>query len=126
MGANPAIEVDPDDLEELRELGHRMIDRLIDRHAALSKERVFRQPASKASLHRPLPQQGAGFEAAYEDFLRLVEPYPTGNMHPRFLGWAMGAGTTFGAVAQLLAGAMHANAFGGEQAATYVEAELLE
>ncbi len=120
------MSLDPDDWEALRRLGHRMIDRMIDRHRTIAGERVHRQPGHhKKRLQRPVPEQGAGFEAAYQDYLDLVEPFGTGNLHPRFFGWALGSGTSFGALAQLLTGALSANAFGGEQAATYVETELL-
>jgi aromatic-L-amino-acid/L-tryptophan decarboxylase len=118
------MSLDPDDWEELRALGHRMIDRLIDRHREIDREKAYRQPSQKNAMQRPLPEAGAGFEQAYQDFLKMVEPSATGNAHPRFFGWAMGSGTTFGAFAQMLASGTAINAFGGEQAATYVELEL--
>jgi glutamate/tyrosine decarboxylase-like PLP-dependent enzyme len=123
---NPEVRVvsrEWEELERLRVLGHRMVDRLIDHHRGLASSRVFRQPVKQAP--RALPIDGIGVEAAFETFIHGVEPYATGNAHPRFFGWAMGAGTTFGALAQLLAGELHANAFGGAQSATLVEAELL-
>ena len=36
---------------------------------------------------------GADLADVYEQFVRDVLPYPTGNIHPRFWGWVMGTGT---------------------------------
>ena len=57
----------------------------------------------RASLRAPLPRAAQGAEAAYDDFVRNVLPYPTGNIHPRFWGWVMGTGTPFTVLAEMLA-----------------------
>ena len=73
----------------------------------------------------PLPVDGRGAEAAYRDFLDLVLPYGTGNAHPRFWGWVMGAGTPLGALADFLASGLAPNVGGFEQAATRVELQVI-
>src|SRR2546429_572483 len=40
----------------------------------------------KLNLVQPLPIEGQGPEAADEEFLQNVQPYPNGNIHPRFWG----------------------------------------
>jgi hypothetical protein len=61
----------------------------------------------RAEFETALPQQGAGAEAAYQDYQRLVAPYPLGNIHPRFWGWVIGTGTPMGVVVDMLAATMN-------------------
>ena len=56
---------------------------------------------------------------------RLVLPYPLGNIHPRFWGWVMGAGTPLGALSEMLAATMNSNCGGGEHVANYVEYQVI-
>ncbi len=48
-------------------------------------------------------------EAVYQDFRALVQPYATGNLHPRFMGWVHGGGNPVGMLAELLAAGLNAN-----------------
>ena len=87
--------LDPRDWNELRALGHRMLDDMLDHLAGLREKPVW-QPvpdAVQAALHQPLPREGQGAESVYEEFRRNVMPYPNGNLHPRFFGWVQGSGT---------------------------------
>jgi hypothetical protein len=59
-----------------------------------------------AALAMPLPIRGTDLDGVYGLFERLILPYPTGNTHPRFMGWAHGSGTPAGALAELLAGVL--------------------
>jgi glutamate/tyrosine decarboxylase-like PLP-dependent enzyme len=58
------------------------------------------------------------------DFEALIAPYSVGNTHPRFFGWAHGAGTPAGAVAELLAGALNANCGGRDHIGPIVERQV--
>lgn len=124
----PEETLDPADWDELRALGHRMVDEILT-----SLQTVRDQPAwrpipdeVKAALRRPLPREGEGAEAAYQDFRQHVLPHPMGNIHPRFWGWVIGTGTPFGALAEMLAAAMNPNMGGGDHVANYVEAQVLD
>ena len=48
-----------------------------------------------------------------------------GNIHPRFWGWYMGAGTVFGALADFMASIMNPNLAGGNHAANLVEEQVI-
>ena len=48
-----------------------------------------------------------------------------GNIHPRFWGWVIGAGTPLGALAEMLAAGLNPNMGGGEHAGNYVERQVL-
>jgi glutamate/tyrosine decarboxylase-like PLP-dependent enzyme len=120
--------VDPADWEALRALGHRMVDDVIEFHAGIGERPAWRPlPAqTRAALRRPAPREGAGADVAYDVFREHVLPYPFGNVHPRVWGWVNGTGTTLAAFADMLASAMNPNCWGGEHAASYVEAQVLD
>jgi glutamate/tyrosine decarboxylase-like PLP-dependent enzyme len=119
--------LDPESWDALRALGHRMVDDMLDYQAGV-RDRPAWRPLPEATRRRfrtPAPAEGLGAEAVYEEFREHVLPYPAGNIHPRFWGWVKGAGTPTGMLAELLAGAMNTNAWGNEQAASEVEAQVL-
>src|SRR3954451_6736980 len=75
------LTLDPADWEEFGRLAHRMLDDTL-RHLATLRERPVWQPMPdevRRALHAPLPRAGSGDAAAYDDFARLVRPYPNGN-----------------------------------------------
>jgi glutamate/tyrosine decarboxylase-like PLP-dependent enzyme len=119
--------LDPEDWEELRRAGHRMVDDLIRLHRGVRERPAWQplDPAAAERLRAPLPRQGAGLEATYEDFLRDVEPSTLGNRHPRGWGWVNGTGTTVGALAELLAAGMNTNAWGADQASSVIEDRVI-
>lgn len=111
-GVFPEESLDPADWEAVRNLGHRMVDDMLDYLAALDQQPAW-QPAPdrvKAHFNSPVPEEGQDREQVYQEFLEYVHPYPIGNLHPRFWGWVFGTGTVSGAFAQFLASAMNTNA----------------
>ena len=124
---SPEESLDPENWNEMRRLGHRMVDDAMD-YLERVRERPVWQPvgdAAKAALRAPLPVKGQGPAAVYEDFLRDVFPNGMGNIHPRFWGWVIGTGTPFGALADMLASTMNPNIGGGDQGPNYVELQTL-
>jgi glutamate/tyrosine decarboxylase-like PLP-dependent enzyme len=120
--------LDPEDWDELRALGHRMID---DMFAYLSsvRTRPAWQPVPaeiKEQLDEPLPLDQRDAAEVYEEFKRHVLPYPTGNIHPRFWGWVKGTGTPLGMLADMLASGMNANILGHDQSAALVETQVIK
>jgi len=119
--------LDPADWDALRELGHRIIDDAFTRLADIRDGPVW-QPVPEHVAERlsaPLPREGIGAAAAYEEFLRDIRPYPIGNTHPRFWGWVLGSGTPVGVLAELLAAAMNPNVSGLRGAPVNVERQVL-
>ncbi len=120
--------LDPADWTELRTLGHRMLDDMLDWLEHVRARPVW-QPfpeSARQALRRPLPRAPEGAGPAYEDFRRHVLPYPMGNVHPRFWAWVIGTGTPLGALAEMLAATMNPNMGGGEHAPNHVEAQVLD
>ena len=123
----PDLTLDPENWNELRSLGHRMMDDMFD-YLAQVRERPVWQPfpeAVKDRLAEPLPRAGRAATAVYEDFLRDILPYPPGNIHPRFWGWVIGTGTPLAMLADMLASGMNPQSAGIQEAARYVEERVI-
>jgi aromatic-L-amino-acid/L-tryptophan decarboxylase len=121
------VSLDPEDWSELRALGHRMVDDMIDYLAEVRTRPVWQMlPAElRDELGAGLPAQPVDAEMAYADFRRLVQPYATGNVHPRFMGWVHGGGNPVGMLAELLAGGLNANLGGRDHAPIEVERQVI-
>jgi glutamate/tyrosine decarboxylase-like PLP-dependent enzyme len=119
--------LDPSDWGALRRLGHQMIDDVFDQLEQV-RDRPVWQPipdAVRAALRTPMPRGPGSAEDAYADFVRLVRPYPTGNTHPRFMGWVHGGGNAVGMLAELLAAGLNANLGGRDHAPIEVERQVI-
>ena len=123
----PELTLDPQDWSRLRELGHRMLDDMFQYLETVRRRKAWEPIPAEVSreLGREMPLEGRDPEQVYADFQRLVLPYPTGNIHPRFWGWVIGSGTAFGMLAQLLEGAMNCNVFGADQGSIQVERQVI-
>jgi aromatic-L-amino-acid/L-tryptophan decarboxylase len=119
--------LDPADWSALRALGHKMLDDMVDHLATLRDGPVWRpMPAPlRDEFKAPLPAQGMPPEALYERFQTGIQPYVTGNTHPRFMGWVHGGGNPVSMLAELLAGAMNANCGGRDHAGIAVERQVI-
>lgn len=119
--------LDPTDWTDLRSLGHRMLDDMFDHLETLRDGPVWRpMPAeSRQQLRKTLPRDPTAPETVYEHFQQLVQPYATGNLHPRFMGWVHGGGTPIGMLAELLAGGLNANLGGRDHAPIEIERQVI-
>jgi glutamate/tyrosine decarboxylase-like PLP-dependent enzyme len=125
--AAPRARLDPADWEPFRALGHAMLDDMVDFMATVRERPVWQSPSAeaRAALSAPVPRGGADPSEVYATFQRAIQPYPTGNIHPRFWGWVMGNGTPVGFLADMLGSALNCNVPGYDQAASLVEHEVL-
>ncbi|HYS21141.1 MAG TPA: hypothetical protein VEO73_08640, partial [Gemmatimonadales bacterium] len=119
--------LDPSNWDELRALGHRMVDDMLDYLATVRSRPAWRSvPADvRARLAEPLPLEPTPPEAVYEQFKRDVLPYPTGNVHPRFWGWVIGTGTPLAMLADMLASGMNSQVAEFDDAAALVENRVI-
>ncbi|HEY9100923.1 pyridoxal phosphate-dependent decarboxylase family protein [Chitinimonas sp.] len=123
-----ADSLDPADWESFRAMGHRMLDDMVDFMASVRERPVWQKmpDAERAELTGEAMPRGPGdLGATYEDFQRLVQPYITGNIHPRFLGWVHGGGNPVGVLGELLAASMNANLGGRDHAPIEVERQVI-
>ena len=121
------ITLDPEDWNELRSLGHRMLDDMLD-YIEHVRERPVWQPIPQAARERfrvSLPLAPSDPQNAYEEFSHYVAPYATGNVHPGFMGWVHGGGTAIGMLAEMLAAGLNANLGGRDHMPVEVERQIV-
>ena len=126
--SDPLPPLDPSDWEAYRALAHRMLDDSLDYLRDVRTRPAWRpMPAEvrHALTDEPLPRTGVGDAQAYDDFVRLVRPFPNGNIHPRFWGWVMGTGTPQAAMADFLSSVINPNVGGLEQSPVLVERQVV-
>ena len=119
--------LDPENWEEMRALAHRMVDDAMTYLETVRERPVWQPVPDEIAEHfkTSAPHEPAGPAATYEEFLKTIFPYPLGNIHPRFWGWYMGAGTVFGALADLMASTMNSNLAGGNHVSNLVEEQVI-
>lgn len=123
----PEETLDPHDWEEVRRVGHRMVDDMLD-YLATVRERPVWHPVPdevRQALSTGVPLEPSPLDAVYDEFTHHVLPYPTGNIHPRFWGWVMGTGTPVAMLADMLASGMNSWLGGFDHSATYVERQVI-
>ena len=120
--------LDPADWDEVRSVGHRMVDVLIDGLRDVREAPAWTPMPSevKARLRESAPEHGRGLEEVWEELRRTVLPYRLGNVHPRFWARVMGTGTATGMLAALAGAAMNNNLSGLESSAVHVEAQVVD
>jgi glutamate/tyrosine decarboxylase-like PLP-dependent enzyme len=123
----PFETLDPADWDEFRQLAHRVIDEEIDRLRSVRERPPWQPmpPGHEARFETPAPADPAPLEEVYDDYARLVRPWPMGNTHPRFWAWYMGNGTPGGALAEFVAAMHNSNMGGGSHAAMLLEAQVI-
>ena len=116
------------DDEAFRALAHRCLDDALDWMTDFRARPAWRPIPDEVTKHfeGALPDDGIGEEAAYVEVLEHVRPYIAGNVHPRWWGYVTGAGTRFGALAELLTGTLNSLGIGGNQVSTWVELQVLD
>lgn len=111
----------------LRELGHRMLDDMLDVQSSLTHRPAWQElpPAKRVLFDESAPMEGIGADAAYDRFRRHILPYGNGNWHPRFFGWVQGQGTPLGMLAEMLAAGMNPHLAGFNHAPAMVERQVV-
>jgi glutamate/tyrosine decarboxylase-like PLP-dependent enzyme len=87
---NPRLEFSA---ERMREIGYRVVDRLVEHLATLPSQPVGAKgdPAAlRATLSEPVPEQGMEFEAVLDQLERDVLPNTMHVNHPRFFAYVPG------------------------------------
>ncbi len=122
------LTLDPQDWQHMRQLGHRMVDDMMDLLENISAQLSWKPiPQSvQQSFREPIPTGPSDIDAVYAQFKERILPFAKGNIHPRFFAWVEGTGTPFGALAELLASAMNPNVAIGEHAAMHVDLQVIE
>lgn len=115
-------------VEEIRRVGHRVVDLIAEHLSSLPRRPVFRpypEHLAARSLSGELPLEGTDADAVLDEFAAWIEPYPFGNGHPRFYGWVNSPPAVIAIFAEALAAAMNPSCAGGNHAAVYVEHQVV-
>lgn len=125
MGDNPSL--DPRDWEAFRAAAHASLDRILDYTRCISDRPVWQKmpDALRNEFSAPLPRKSAGLTQVVAEFERLILPYATGNVHPRFMGWVHGGGNPAGMVGEMLAAGLNANLGGRDHAPIELERQVV-
>src|SRR5579863_8612753 len=124
----PSETLDPQDWNELRAQGHRMLDDMIDYVASIRERPVWRPIPDevRARFRAELPRAPCDLADIYQEFSQFIAPYATGNVHPGFMGWVHGGGTAVGMLAEMLAAGLNANLGGRDHVPIEVERQITE
>lgn len=118
--------LDPDNWEELRGLGHRMVDDMLE-YLQNIRSRPTLMPTKDAleEIHAPLTDDGEGEERVYDIFQRSILPYTMTFASPRIWGAVAGPGSPYGMLAEMLRAGMN----GGQEfsfAESHVNAQVID
>lgn len=119
--------LDPEDWQQFRAQGHRMLDDMVDYLQGIRQRPVW-QPIpdqARAAFRSDMPQQGKALEDVHQHFMQHILPYTVGNTHPGFFGWVHGGGTPVGMLAEMLAAGLNANCGGRDHIPIEVERQIV-
>jgi aromatic-L-amino-acid/L-tryptophan decarboxylase len=128
LRSEPSETLDPQNWDELRAQGHRMLDDMFD-YIANVRERPVWSPIPddvRARFRAELPRRPSDLAEVYREFADCVVPYATGNVHPGFMGWVHGGGSAVGMLAEMLAAGLNANLGGRDHIPIEVERQIVE
>lgn len=119
--------LDPQDWDEFRAQGHRMLDDMLDYLEHIRNRPVWQPiPDTVRGLFRePLPEEPLAVAEIHKIFMCSILPFAVGNAHPGFMGWVHGGGTATGMLAEMLAAGLNANLGGRDQIPLDVERQVI-
>ena len=126
--SSPERSLDPKDWEQARAVAHEALDHALDFLQSVRERPVWRPvpEAVRRKLLEGLPADPQALHETLLQFEKLILPYATGNVHPRFFGWVHGTGTLAGVLAEMFAATMNSNCGGRDHGAVYVERAVVE
>lgn len=121
------LTLDPENWDEIRALGHQMIDDLVDYWKGIREEPIWKPIPEevKSTFSQTIPLSPTKPTAVYEEFKKNIFAYNKGNVHPRFFAWIQGTGNPMGVWGDLLASGMNPNVAIGEHAPMYVDQQVV-
>lgn len=119
--------LDPQNWDELRELGHQMLDDMFAYMKNVDETNVWQPIPQDIQNHfqSDIPENPQDVVEVYQEFTEKVQPYMLGNTHPRFWGWVIGTGTPLAMLAEMLAAGMNLQMGGGHSSGVHVEMQVL-
>ncbi|CAF1091485.1 unnamed protein product [Rotaria sordida] len=128
MNTTTEISLDPTDWNDLRLLGHKIMDNMIDYMRDIRLRPTWSPlplTIKQTILNGDLPLQGQSPWQVYDEICTTILPYIIGNIHPLFWGHVYGSGSAIGALAEFITGTINTMSWGGQQASIYLERKVL-
>jgi glutamate/tyrosine decarboxylase-like PLP-dependent enzyme len=126
MAQAPEPSLDPADWDRFRAEAHAALDTALGRLEHIADGPVWRPTpdAVRGAFAEPMPRAPRDLADVLGDVDTLIAPFVVGNTHPRFFGWAQGAGSPVGVVAELVIAALNANCGGRDHIGPIVERQI--
>jgi aromatic-L-amino-acid/L-tryptophan decarboxylase len=126
MASASETSLDPADWDRFRAAAHDALDHALSRLEHVAEGPVWRPVPDQVRnrFAEPLPRGPRDLEDVLGDVDALIAPFVVGNTHPRFFGWAHGAGTPVGVIAETIAAALNANCGGRDHIGPVVERQI--
>jgi aromatic-L-amino-acid decarboxylase len=100
--------LDPEDWDEIRALGHRMLDDMITRLETIrDHQSIWPSQEDVKSVLAPLTPEGDGEEKVYEVFKEHIMNQSLVQVKPIFWGSVAGTGSVYGMLAEMLTGGVN-------------------
>ena len=98
--------LDPDNWEALTNLGHRIIDDMME-YLKTIRYQTYSPPSEevKNKIMIPFPEKGDGEENVYNIIKEYVIPHSIKHIRPDFWGHVAGTGSPFGMLTETIIGA---------------------
>ncbi|RUP10432.1 aminotransferase class V-fold PLP-dependent enzyme [Hyphomicrobium sp.] len=127
MTSREPRDLDPADWSEFRRLAHAALDEVITHVQSIREKPVWQRAPdeTRQRFAQPLPHGPRDLSDVLADVRTHVAPFATGNLHPRFMGWAHGAGTPAGMVAEMIAAGLNMNCGGRDHIGIDVERQIV-
>ena len=110
MAPHKEVTLDPENWDELRALGHRMLDDMMTRLETIREISYQFNWPTKDEIDKitvPLPTQGEGEEKVYELFKETIMNHSLVHVKPNFWGVVAGTGSPYGMLAEMLTGGVN-------------------
>jgi aromatic-L-amino-acid decarboxylase len=119
--------LDPENWEEMRVLGHKMLDDMIDYQRDVA-QREFRLPTPQAvgDVCVPLPDEGEGEQMVYDVFQRSIKPFSGPTLSPRFWGVVAGTGSPYGMLTGMLTAGVNADLEASPALSGFVHKQVID
>ncbi|MBB3018740.1 glutamate/tyrosine decarboxylase-like PLP-dependent enzyme [Microvirga lupini] len=120
--------LDPVDWDDLRANGHRMLDDILNYIQNIRERPVWQPIPGEVRDHfkSPVPVAENDLAVVYDEFLKNILPFSTGNVHPGFMGWVHGGGNPAGMLGEMLAAGLNANLGGRDHTPIEVERQITQ
>jgi len=114
VSKNDEVTLDPENWDEIRILGHRMLDDTLDYLKTIREQPYVAIPEeARNAILTQLPSKGDGEAEVYNIFKKYIIPYSVKWTKPDFWGFVIGTGSPYGMLTDMVISGTNASAGAG-------------